>query len=189
LYKIPETIISTNNIILQNQDTLILRITNKCTEDNALFEIICEGESTVMENQKKATNHQLRGSFGLPRWLEVSPATGIIRPDHIVEVSVHHEEFQTLEEFVDGVVQNSWCEDSRDKEAILIVKVHGNYTIQTRNHRVRVHHCYSSKKKQLADPQSNDSRNVQGSVLHRSDFQRLSSSFDVVDQLHKLHSP
>ncbi|KAK2402457.1 Endonuclease/exonuclease/phosphatase family protein [Trifolium repens] len=140
LYKIPETIISTNNIILQNQDTLILRITNKCTEDNALFEIICEGESTVMEGQKKATNHQLRGSFGLPRWLEVSPATGIIRPDHIVEVSVHHEEFQTLEEFVDGVVQNSWCEDSRDKEAILIVKVHGNYTIQTRNHRVRVHH-------------------------------------------------
>ncbi|MCI13493.1 type II inositol 145-trisphosphate 5-phosphatase FRA3-like [Trifolium medium] len=121
--------------------------------------------------------------------IQVSPATGIIRPDHIVEVSVHHEEFQTLEEFVDGVVQNSWCEDSRDKEAILIVKVHGNYTIQTRNHRVRVHHCYSSKKNQLTDPQSNGSRHVQGSVLHRSDFQRLSSSFDVVEQLHKLHSP
>ncbi|KAI5394800.1 type II inositol polyphosphate 5-phosphatase 15 isoform X1 [Lathyrus oleraceus] len=188
LYKIPETIISTNNIILQNQDTLILRITNKCKEENALFEIICEGQSTIMED-RKATNHQLRGSFGLPRWLEVSPATGIIRPDQIVEVSVHHEEFQTQEEFVDGIVQNSWCEDSRDKEAILIVKVHGNYTIQTRNHRVRVHHCYSFKKNQLADPQPNDSRHVQGSVLHRSDIQRLSSSFDVVDQLHKLHSP
>ncbi|XP_073223082.1 type II inositol polyphosphate 5-phosphatase 15 [Cicer arietinum] len=185
LYKIPETIISTNNIILQNQDTLILRITNKCTEDNALFEIICEGQATVMEDQK-ATNHQLRGSFGFPRWLEVSPATGIIRPDQIVEVSVHHEEFQTLEEFVDGVVQNSWCEDSRDKEAILIVKVHGNYTIQTRNHQVRVHHCYSSKKNKLTDPQPKGS--IQGSLLHRSDY-RLSSSFDVVDQLHKLHSP
>lgn len=186
LYKIPETIISTNNIILQNQDTLILRITNKSTEDNALFEIICEGETTVLEDQK-VTNHYLRGSFGLPRWLEVSPATGIIRPDQIIEVSVHHEEFQTQEEFVDGVVQNSWCEDSRDKEAILIVKVHGNYAIQTRNHRVRVHHCYSSKKNQLTQP--NGSRHVQGSVLHRSDFQRLSNSFDVVDQLHKLHSP
>ncbi|KAH1191910.1 Type II inositol polyphosphate 5-phosphatase 15 [Glycine max] len=122
LCKIPETIISTNNIILQNQDTLILRITNKCAEGNALFEIICEGQSTVTGDQK-ATNHQLRGSFGFPRWLEVSPATGIIRPDQIVEVSVHHEEFQTLEEFVDGVVQNSWCEDSRDKEAILVVKI------------------------------------------------------------------
>lgn len=119
--------------------------------------------------------------------IQVSPATGIIRPDQIIEVSVHHEEFQTQEEFVDGVVQNSWCEDSRDKEAILIVKVHGNYAIQTRNHRVRVHHCYSSKKNQLT--QANGSRHVQGSVLHRSDFQRLSNSFDVVDQLHKLHSP
>ncbi|XP_061342619.1 type II inositol polyphosphate 5-phosphatase 15-like isoform X2 [Gastrolobium bilobum] len=188
LCKIPETIISTNNIILQNQDTLILRITNKCAEDNALFEIICEGQSTVMEDQK-ASNHQLRGSFGLPRWLEVSPATGIIRPDQIVEVSVHHEEFPTLVEFVDGVVQNAWCEDSRDKEAILIVKVHGNYSIQTRNHRVRVHHCYSTKKNQVIDPEPNGSRHMQGSVLHRSDFQRFSSSSDVVDQLQKLHSP
>ncbi|KAL5195871.1 Type II inositol polyphosphate 5-phosphatase 15 [Glycine soja] len=188
LCKIPETIISTNNIILQNQDTLILRITNKCAEGNALFEIICEGQSTVTGDQK-ATNHQLRGSFGFPRWLEVSPATGIIRPDQIVEVSVHHEEFQTLEEFVDGVVQNSWCEDSRDKEAILVVKVHGNYTIQPRNHRVRVHHCYSSKKKPMIDSQPDSSRHIQGTVLHRSDFQPFSSSCDVVDQLQKLHSP
>lgn len=120
--------------------------------------------------------------------IQVSPATGIIRPDHIVEVSVHHEEFQTLEEFVDGVVQNSWCEDSRDKEAILVVKVHGNYPIPTRNHRVRVHHCFSAKKNQM-DSQPNSSSHIPGSVLHRSDFQRLSSSYDVVDQLQKLHSP
>ncbi|KAK7269050.1 hypothetical protein RIF29_21765 [Crotalaria pallida] len=185
LCKIPETIISTNNIILQNQDTLILRITNKCAEDNALFQIICEGQCTVMEGQK-ASNHQLRGSFGFPRWLEVSPAAGIIRPDHIVEVSVHHEEFQTLEEFVDGVVQNSWCEDSRDMEAILLVKVHANYTTETRNHRVRVHHCYSAKKNQT----NSSSDDIPGSsVLRRSDFQRLSSSYDVVDKLQKLHSP
>ncbi|KAK7278295.1 hypothetical protein RJT34_23321 [Clitoria ternatea] len=188
LCKIPETIISTNNIILQNQDTLILRITNKCAEENALFEIICEGQSTVIGDQK-ASNHQLRGSFGFPRWLEVSPATGIIRPDQIFEVSVHHEEFQTHEEFVDGVMQNSWCEDSRDKEAMLIVKVRGNYTVQTRNHRVCVHHCYSSKKNQKIEPQPNGSRHVQGTVLHRSDFQRFNSSYDVVDQLQKLHIP
>ncbi|WVY97207.1 hypothetical protein V8G54_029358 [Vigna mungo] len=188
LCKIPETIISTNNIILQNQDTLILRITNKCGEGNALFEIICEGQSTVTEDQK-ATDHRLRGSFGFPRWLEVSPATGIIKPDQIVEVSVHHEEFQTLEEFVDGVVQNSWCEDSRDKEAILVVKMYGNYTIQPRKHRVRVHHCYSSKKKPMIGSQPDGSRNIQGTVLRRSDFQPFSSSYDVVDQLQKLHGP
>lgn len=121
--------------------------------------------------------------------IQVSPATGIIRPDQIVEVSVHHEEFQTLEEFVDGVVQNSWCEDSRNKEAVLVVKVHGNYTIQTRNHRVRVHHCYSSKKNHITDPQPNGSGHIQVGLLHRSDLQHFSSSFDVVDQLQKLHSP
>ncbi|XP_054801924.1 type II inositol polyphosphate 5-phosphatase 15-like isoform X2 [Prosopis cineraria] len=185
LCKIPETIISTNNIILQNQDTLVLRITNKCSDDNAFFEIICEGQSTVMEDQK-ASKRQLRGSFGFPRWLEVNPATGIIRPDHIVEVSVHHEEFHTHEEFVDGVVQNSWCEDSRDKEAMLVVKVRGNYSSQTRNHWVCVHHCFLAKKNQT-DSQPKSSGRVQGSVLHRADFQHLSSSYDVMEQLQNLH--
>jgi hypothetical protein len=70
--------------------------------------------------------------------IQVTPAAGIIRPNHIVEVSVHHDEFQTLEEFVDGVPQNWWCEDNRDKEVILVVKVRGSHTTETRNHRVRV---------------------------------------------------
>lgn len=68
--KIPETVISTNNILLQNQDTSVLRITNKCGNDRALFEIICEGESTIKEGGQ-ASDHCPRGSFGFPRWLEV----------------------------------------------------------------------------------------------------------------------
>ena len=70
LCKVPETIVSTNNIILQNQDTSVLRITNKCGKDKALFEIICEGQCTVKEDGQ-ASNHHPRGSFGFPRWLEV----------------------------------------------------------------------------------------------------------------------
>lgn len=70
LCKVPETIISTNNIILQNQDVSILRITNKCGKNRAFFKIICEGESTIKDNGK-AFDHQSRGSFGFPRWLEV----------------------------------------------------------------------------------------------------------------------
>lgn len=70
LYKVPETIVSTNNIILQNQVTSILRITNKSGKDNALFQIICEGESTIKEDGQ-ACDHCPRGSFGFPRWLEV----------------------------------------------------------------------------------------------------------------------
>lgn len=119
--------------------------------------------------------------------IQVTPASGILRPDQIVEVSVHHEEFQTREEFVDGVVQNSWCEDSRDKEAMLLVKVRGKYSSQTRNHRVCVHHCFIAKKNQM-DSQPKSPRHTQGSILQRSDFQRLSSSYDVVEQLQNLHS-
>ncbi|XVF08387.1 hypothetical protein REPUB_Repub06bG0222100 [Reevesia pubescens] len=47
---VPETSVSTNNIVLQNQDTLILRITNKCDKDKAIFKIICEGQSTVKDD-------------------------------------------------------------------------------------------------------------------------------------------
>ncbi|KAK3031001.1 hypothetical protein RJ639_036851 [Escallonia herrerae] len=70
LYNVPDAIVSTNNIILQNQDTSILRITNKCGNDKALFEIVCEGESTIKEGGQ-AFDHHPRGSFGFPRWLEV----------------------------------------------------------------------------------------------------------------------
>lgn len=68
---VPETTVSTNNIVLQNRDTAILRITNKCGKDDAVFEIICEGQSTVKEDGN-ASDHHPRGSFGFPRWLEVT---------------------------------------------------------------------------------------------------------------------
>lgn len=68
---------------------------------------------------------------------QVTPAAGIIRPNHIAEVSVHHNEFQT-KEFVDGVPQDCWCEHNRDTEIILVVKVRGSYTTEARNHRVCV---------------------------------------------------
>lgn len=119
--------------------------------------------------------------------IQVIPATGIIRPDHIVEVSVRHEDFQTLEQFVDGVPHNWWCEDARDKEVILVVKVCGRYATETRDHRIRVRHCFPAKTKQ--NGREPDTRQIKGTVLHRSDVQRLSSSYDVVDHLRNLHSP
>ncbi|XP_022744557.1 type II inositol polyphosphate 5-phosphatase 15 isoform X2 [Durio zibethinus] len=187
LCKIPETIVSTNNIILQDQDTAILRITNKCMESYAWFEIVCQGESTIKDDGQ-ASDHHPRGSFGFPQWLQVTPAAGIIKPDNVAEVSVHLEAFHTQEEFVDGFPQNWWCEDDRDKEAILVVKVHGRYTMETRNHRIRVRHCCSGKMKRI-DPKPSDSVQVQGNLLHRADYQRLSASYDVVDHLRNLHSP
>ncbi|KAK3441286.1 hypothetical protein EUGRSUZ_B01444 [Eucalyptus grandis] len=187
LLMIPETIVSTNNIILQNQDTSILRITNKSGKHDALFQIICQGVSMIKDDGQ-ALNHHPRGSFGFPQWLRVCPVSGIIEPEHTTEVSVHHEKFQTLEEFVDGVPRNSWCEDNRDKEVVLEVRVSSSYMTETRNHRIRVRHCFSSKGKQV-DLISLDPKQAQINLLHRSDLQRLSDSYDMVDHFRNLHSP
>lgn len=141
---VPETVLSSNNIVLQNQDTFVLKITNKCVKQNAVFRIICEGHSTLREEEDKLELHPFL-SFGFPRWLEVMPAAGTIKPDSSVEVTVHHEEFHTLEEFVDGIPENWWCEDTWDKEAILVVNVQGSCSTETVCHKVHVRHCFSAK--------------------------------------------
>nr|MCH1922760.1 hypothetical protein [Shewanella ferrihydritica] len=41
---VPDTIISTNNIILENQEHVVLRITNDCQRNKAAFEILCESQ-------------------------------------------------------------------------------------------------------------------------------------------------
>ncbi|XP_077247069.1 type II inositol polyphosphate 5-phosphatase 15-like [Tasmannia lanceolata] len=186
LTNVPETIISTNNIILQNQDTSILRITNKCGKEKAMFEIICEGQSTIKEDGF-TSEHRPRGSFGFPRWLEVNPAAGVIKPGQIAEVSVRHEEFHTLEEFIDGIPQNWWCEDTRDKEVVLMAKITGSFSTEIRTHRISVCHCFSSKS--TRSDSKNNSKRAHSNQLQRSNFRQLGSSSDVVDDLHNLHIP
>ncbi|XP_023520635.1 type II inositol polyphosphate 5-phosphatase 15-like [Cucurbita pepo subsp. pepo] len=186
--KIPEVIVSTNNILLQNDDISLLRVTNKCENSDAIFKIICEGQSTIRVNGKASGHYSFRGSFGFPRWLEVSPATGIIKPNQIVEVSVRLEESHMSEGFVDGQPQNSWCEVTRDKEVMLLVKVYGTFSSKSKNHRIRVRHCVSPKTEGTESKTNNSTQN-QGKVLHRSDIQRLSMPSDVVDHLRNMHTP
>ncbi|KAL4576632.1 hypothetical protein LXL04_012729 [Taraxacum kok-saghyz] len=186
---IPDAIMSTNNIILQDGDKSILRITNKSGENKALFKVICEGQCTVKDG-KQTSNHQPRGSFGFPRWLEVKPTSGIIEPNHIVEISVHHQGYETMEEYVDGVAQNCWCEDVRDQEVMLVVEVRGTCTTEKKCHRVRVRHTQSlSDRTMPMEPKRDDLNRVYGNVLHRSDVKWLSGSRDVVDHIRDLHTP
>ncbi|KAD7477372.1 hypothetical protein E3N88_00508 [Mikania micrantha] len=42
----------------------------------------------------------------------------IIEPNHIVKILVHHQGYETLNEYVDGAFQKSWCEDVGDKEVM-----------------------------------------------------------------------
>jgi hypothetical protein len=66
----PETIVSTNNVILQTKGTTILRITNKGFERIVVYSIICEGVGLV-KCEGDVSEISSRGSFGFPNWLEV----------------------------------------------------------------------------------------------------------------------
>ncbi|CAA7026506.1 unnamed protein product [Microthlaspi erraticum] len=168
LKSVPETSVSTDNIVLQSQDTVILTITNESTTSKAIFSILCSGQA-IVKDDGEASDFTPRGSFGLPRWLEVSPAAGIINPEGTVDVKVHHEDFHTLEECVDGIPQNWWCEDTRDKEAILMVNIQGSCSTSSTSHSIKVRHCYSARVCLLESRPAHLSKNLGGSRRHSSE--------------------
>lgn len=229
---VPETIVSTDNIRLENQDTHILRITNRSSKDRAVFKFICEGQTTVKEDAQGSPDYRPRGSCGLPRWLEVlsadylglsrlsfcylflgsitwfcvllgegdscklsslqiTPAAGVIKPEQSVDISVHHEEFHMLEEFVEGVPQNWWSEDTRDKEAILTLVIHGSCSTGMRSHQIRVRYCFSGKTVRTASKSTSISKKSQGGgaggSTHRTEHRQLNSSSDGNINDHRNH--
>ncbi|XP_047942972.1 type I inositol polyphosphate 5-phosphatase 12-like [Salvia hispanica] len=139
---VPETVVSTNNIELQNQDTSTLKITNRSAEECVFYKIVCIGLCSIKDDVKEP-EYRPRGSFGFPRWLEVTPGAGLIRPDQVVDVTVHHEEFHKLEDLVEGVPQSWWAEDTRDKELILVVVVRGSCSTDVKTHHVTVRHRFN----------------------------------------------
>lgn len=121
------------------------------------------------------------------KFQQVNPASGIIEADQIAEIAIRHEEFQTLEEFVDGVPQNFWCEDARDKEVMLVVKVRGSCTPEAKCHRIRVRYSITGKLTPMNRKVTNPI--TAPANLLRSNFHKLSGSCDVVDQLRNLYTP
>ncbi|XP_058097970.1 type II inositol polyphosphate 5-phosphatase 15-like isoform X2 [Magnolia sinica] len=181
---VPETSVSTDEIILQNQDNFILQITNKCGKEKAIYEITCEGQSTIQEDGLASEQCNSRG-LGFPHWLEVTPATGVIKPNQTAEVSVHHTEFKTLEDIIDG---QSWLsEDSKEKEVLLMVKVTGNFSTEVKSHLVQVHHILSSKT--VRGDSKTGSKRFQLSLQYRSESRNHGSSSDVADDSRNLLSP
>ncbi|KAG2260297.1 hypothetical protein Bca52824_079591 [Brassica carinata] len=160
LKSVPETTVSTNNIVLQSQDTGTLTITNNSTTSKAIFTILCGGQTIVKDDGEEEAEYNPRGSFGLPRWLEVSPASGIIKPEEAVEVRVHHEDPHTVGEYVDGIPQS---EDTRDKEAILMVNIRGSCSTTWTSHSVKVRHCFSAGVCLIESKPPNLTENLDGS--------------------------
>lgn len=67
---VPETTVGDNTVVLQNQDMFNLKITNRSGGETAFFQIVCEGQSTIKEDEV-ISGCRPRGSLGFPRWLEV----------------------------------------------------------------------------------------------------------------------
>ncbi|KAL6900899.1 hypothetical protein ACP4OV_005575 [Aristida adscensionis] len=189
---VPDAIISTNNIILENQEDVVLRITNNCETSKAAFQILCEGQSNTNPDGTKSELLP-RASFGFPLWLEVQPSVGLLEPGATMEITVHHEDFYTQEEFVDGVLQNNWCEATRDMEVVLLVNVTGSTSTETITHRINVRHrCPASSALPPIDPPAitnspgdavpgeapgkRSSKNNQSNHLQRSDFAHFGSA-------------
>ncbi|RRT39302.1 hypothetical protein B296_00059247, partial [Ensete ventricosum] len=97
----------------------------------------------------------------------VQPAVGILKPGQMIDVSMHHEDVLTQEQSVDGVPQNWWTENTRDKEAVLVVNVTGTGTTDHRSHRVHVRHSFSFRSD--SSDRRGTSRRSQSSNQQRSD--------------------
>ncbi|XP_064965952.1 type I inositol polyphosphate 5-phosphatase 13-like [Musa acuminata AAA Group] len=163
---IPDFSVGTNDIILKNQEIGTLRITNKSEKYKAIFQIICEGEY-IIQGDENSSKLCARCSFGFPNWLEVQPAVGILKPGQTIDVSVHHEDVLTQEQSVDGVPQNWWTENTRDKEVELSVNITGTGTTRHNSHRVHVRHSFSFRSD--SGDRRGTSRRSQPSNQQRSD--------------------
>ncbi|KAL9237545.1 hypothetical protein vseg_012079 [Gypsophila vaccaria] len=177
---VPEITVSSDSLTLQNQETQSLQITNKSDKDTAAIHILCEGQSPVDDNGE-VSEIRPRGSFGFPSWLEVMPACGVISPGQTMEVMVRHTEFHTLGDLVEGVPQNWWSEDTRDKAVVLAVQVHGTTSMETQRHQVYVRHCYSSKTFRI-ESRTNSSRKGNNGAQQRSDSQRSDNASESADR-------
>ncbi|CAL0313154.1 unnamed protein product [Lupinus luteus] len=156
---VPETTVNPSNINLQNHDTSCLVITNTSRKDEVVYKISCEGQYSV-KNDEETPKYSPRGAFGYPRWLQVTPAGGIIKADQNVEVSISHEDLHSsaAEEVVDGIPQSCLSEDTKDKEVILVVHVQGSSSVQTSHHKIHVHHCFKAMPLRIDSSKSNDAR-------------------------------
>ncbi|PWA39931.1 endonuclease/exonuclease/phosphatase family protein [Artemisia annua] len=180
---VPETSISTNKIVLQNQDTSPLTITNISNKDDAIFQILCDGRCAIKEGEEP--EYRFRGSFGLPRWLEVTPAIGIIKHGSTIEISIHHNDTHTSEE--DGGSQYWRSEDTRDKVAILSVVIRGSRSTETKSHQCHVRHCYSPKSTtpHPEPPTKSYGSRKHQSAHHRSSAKHFDKHFDKGDDHHR----
>ncbi|KAL8160324.1 hypothetical protein V2J09_001861 [Rumex salicifolius] len=182
LSHIPEIVVSCENITIHNQETTTLLLTNKSTKSMAFVHIVCEVQSIVNEDGE-TLNARTRGSFGLPAWIEVTPAVGTIQPEQSTEITVRHTDIQTLGDIVEGISSNWSQEEPKDKEVILRIYVRGSMSTESRIHQVRVRLSGSTPTSSVrADSRTSGSTRrgqSQSSSVHRT-AERHDNNHDMI---------
>ncbi|KAM3199587.1 type I inositol polyphosphate 5-phosphatase 12-like isoform X1 [Capsicum annuum] len=182
LHYIPEVAVSTSQISLQNQETFSLMITNIRRQDNVFFQITCRYQSAINKD-KQTSGYHPRGFFCFPRWLEVTPAAGMIKSGEDAEILVHQEEFRNSEDTAEVISPRKWSEEIRE-EVILMINVKSSRSMKVRAHQVHLRCSFStdavcllsrnSSSSNEGSPRyrSNSSRRNEGSIFRRSNSSR-----------------
>jgi hypothetical protein len=145
---VPHTIVNTNKVILEENSSSILEVSNESQAASATFTVHCEGEPSgqgcpcgTHTSSPKGPSH--RGGYGFPRWLQVRPAAGMIGPQESVSIRIQHSglgpftQYTNSEASMDG--QPSWWRDDQNgKVVVLVVTVRGPLTAAFEQHRLCV---------------------------------------------------
>ncbi|XP_059287735.1 type I inositol polyphosphate 5-phosphatase 12-like isoform X1 [Lycium ferocissimum] len=177
---IPEVAVSTSQIFLKNQETFSLIITNRSRQDSVFFQITCQDQSAINKDEQTSDYHP-RGSFCFPRWLEVTPASGMIKSGQDTEILVRQEELCNSEDTADV---SKWSEDTREEEVILMINMKASRSMEVRTHQVHLRCSFSanagfmlsrnssSRNEGSSHHRSNSTRRNEGSSHHRSNGSR-----------------
>lgn len=120
---------------------------------------------------------------------QVTPAAGIIKPDQAAEILIRHEEFNKLEDTVDGIPQSWWCEDTRDKEVILLINVTASRSTEARTHKVHVRHSFSANAVRTTSKSSSRRSQGGGSSHHRSALRHVGSGSEMMTDNESFRGP
>ncbi|KAJ8551486.1 hypothetical protein K7X08_021501 [Anisodus acutangulus] len=119
--------------------------------------------------------------------IQVTPTSGIIKPDQAAEILVRHEDSQSLKDSVDGVSQSWWSEDTRDREVTLMINIKASQPTEVRTHQVHVRHSFSADA--LRVNSKNSERSNQGSSHHRSALKHVGSTSNKMKDHQNIRVP
>ncbi|KAK4359731.1 hypothetical protein RND71_021960 [Anisodus tanguticus] len=119
--------------------------------------------------------------------IQVTPTSGIIKPDQAAEILVRHEDSQSLKDSVDGVSQSWWSEDTRDREVTLMINIKASQSTEVRTHQVHVRHSFSADA--LRVNSKNSGRSNQGSSHHRSALKHAGSTSNKMKDHQNIRVP